>query len=106
MEVSKLSKNIIGSEIIKIANEVNEKTRNGEEIFNFTIGDFNPKEFPIPTELKQFIIDEYSSDQTNYPTAEGMLELRVAVQNFLKERGQLDYKIDEILIGSGARPVI
>lgn len=106
MEVSILAKNIIGSEIIKIANEVNEKTRNGEEIFNLTIGDFNPKEFPIPSELKQYIIDEYFSDQTNYPTAEGMLELRVSVQKFLKERGSLDYNLEEILIGSGARPVI
>ena len=106
MKVSKLAENIIGSEIIKLAGEVNEKIKQGEKIYNLTIGDFNPNEFPIPTELKQFIIDEYNANQTNYPAADGMLELRTAVSNLLKQRGGLDYKADEILIAGGARPVI
>ncbi len=105
-KVSKLAQNIIGSEIIKLAAEVNEKIKQGEKIYNMTIGDFNPKEFPIPAELKQYIVDEYFADQTNYPAADGMLELRNAVSNLLKERGGLDYKNDEILIAGGARPVI
>lgn len=106
MKVSKIAENIIGSEIIKLAGEVNEKIKQGEKIYNFTIGDFNPKEFPIPKELKQYIVDEYFNDQTNYPAADGMLELRTAVSNLLKQRGGLDYKADEILIAGGARPVI
>ena len=106
LKVSKLAQNIIGSEIIKLAAEVNEKIKQGEKIYNMTIGDFNPKEFPIPSELKQMIVDAYLDDQTNYPAADGMLELRNAVSNLLKERGQLDYTSDEILIAAGARPVI
>lgn len=106
MKVSKLAENIIGSEIIKLAGEVNEKIRQGEKIHNLTIGDFNPKEFPIPAELKQYIVDEYFNDQTNYPAADGMQELREAVSHLLKQRGGLDYKPDEILIAGGARPVI
>jgi len=106
MKVSKIAENIIGSEIIKLAGEVNEKIKQGEKIYNLTIGDFNPEEFPIPTELKQYIIDEYSANQTNYPTADGMIELRTSVSNLLKQRGQLDYKPDEILIAGGARPII
>ncbi|HEY1038321.1 MAG TPA: aminotransferase class I/II-fold pyridoxal phosphate-dependent enzyme [Bacteroidia bacterium] len=106
LKVSKLAENIIGSEIIKLAGEVNEKIKKGEKIYNLTIGDFNPKQFPIPSELKQMIVDEYFADQTNYPAADGMLELRNAVSNLLKERGGLEYKNDEILIAGGARPVI
>ncbi len=106
MKVSKLAENIIGSEIIKLAAEVNEKIKQGEKVLNLTIGDFNPKEFPIPAELKQYIVDEYFNDQTNYPAADGMLELRQAVSHLLKERGGLDYRPDEILIAGGARPVI
>ncbi|MDD2984455.1 MAG: pyridoxal phosphate-dependent aminotransferase [Crocinitomicaceae bacterium] len=105
-KISKLAENIIGSEIIKLAGEVNEKIKQGEKIFNMTIGDFNPKQFPIPAELKQYIIDEYEDDQTNYPAADGMLELRQAVSSFLKEKGDLDYATDEILISGGARPII
>ena len=105
-KVSKLAENIIGSEIIKLAAEVNEKIKQGEKIHNMTIGDFNPKEFPIPVELKQLIVDAYFDDQTNYPAADGMLELRQAVSYLLQEREQLTYKADEILIAGGARPVI
>lgn len=106
LKVSKLAENIIGSEIIKLAAEVNEKIKNGEKIYNLTIGDFNPKVFSIPPELKQFIVDEYFNDQTNYPAADGMLELRNAVANLLSERGNLQYKNDEIVIAAGARPII
>ena len=106
MIVSKLAENIIGSEIIKLAAETNEKIKKGEKIFNLTIGDFNPKVFPIPAELKQGIINAYLDDQTNYPAADGMLELRQAVSKLLKERCELDYKSDEIVIAGGARPII
>src|SRR5690606_21251798 len=106
MKVSKIAENIIGSEIIKLAAEVNEKIKNGEKIFNFTIGDFDPKFFPIPAELKNYIIDEYKNDQTNYPPADGVLELRQAVSDLLSARANLDYKINEILIAGGARPII
>jgi aspartate aminotransferase len=106
MKVSKIAENIIGSEIIKLAAEVNEKIKQGDKIFNLTIGDFNPKEFPIPAELKQYIVDAYFDDQTNYPAADGMLELRQAVSNLLKHRASLDYKTDEIIIAGGARPII
>ena len=106
LKVSKLAQNIIGSEIIKLAAEVNEKIKQGEKVYNFTIGDFNPKLFPIPAELKAAIIAAYEDDQTNYPAADGMLELRQSVAKLLKERGDLDYKTDEIVIAGGARPVI
>lgn len=106
LKVSKLADNIIGSDIIKLAAEVNEKIKKGEKVFNLTIGDFNPKVFPIPAQLKRNIINAYEDDQTNYPAADGMPELREAVSNLLKQRGGLDYSKDEIVIAGGARPVI
>jgi len=106
LKVSKMAENLIGSEIIKLAAEVNEKIRNGEKIYNLTIGDFNPKIFPIPQELKQGIIEAYENDETNYPPADGVLELRQSVSSFLRNKGGLDYAQDSILIAGGARPLI
>lgn len=103
---SNLAKNIIGSEIIKIAAEVNEKIQNGDKVFNLTIGDFDPKVFPIPEELKSYIIQEIQNDQTNYPPADGILELRKSVSELLIRRDSLKYNTDEILIAAGARPII
>ncbi len=106
MTVSKLAQNIIGSEIIKLAGEVNEKIKQGRHIYNFTIGDFDPAIFPIPQELTQYIIEEYSAGQTNYPPADGVPELRNAVSQLLEKRCGLSYPASEILITGGARPVI
>ena len=75
-KVSVMSSQLIGSEIIKLAAEVNEKIKNGVQVFNLTIGDFNPKIFPIPAGLKKEIIAAYTNDETNYPAADGVLELR------------------------------
>ncbi len=104
--ISKLAENIIGSEILKIAAEVNQKIKNGQKVYNLTVGDFDPKIFPIPDGLKSEIVNQILNDQTNYPPSEGILELRESVSNLLKERGGLEYSVDEILIAGGARPII
>jgi aspartate aminotransferase len=104
--VSDVAENIIGSEILKLAGEVNAKIKNGEKIYNLTIGDFNPKIFPIPAELKQGILDAYQNDDTNYPPAEGIPELRSAVCHFLKRLHGFDFTNDNIIIAGGARPII
>jgi aspartate aminotransferase len=106
LKVSNLAENIIGSEIIKLAGEVNEKIKQGEQIFNLTIGDFDPNVFPIPLELKNFIIEEYTHNATNYPAADGMLELRQSISKLLELRGNLQYATNEIVVAGGARPLI
>lgn len=104
--VSRMAESLIGSEIIKLAADINEKIRNGETVYNLTIGDFNPKIFPIPAGLKKLIIEAYNNDETNYPAADGMLDLRKAVSHLIEQRQGLKYATDEILIAGGARPVI
>ena len=103
--LSKLAQNIIGSEILNISTETNKKIKEGKKVYNLTIGDFDPKIFPIPYKLKCEIINQINDDQTNYPPSEGVVELRESVCNLLKIKG-LDYSIDEILIAGGARPII
>jgi aspartate aminotransferase len=106
LKVSLMAENLIGSEIIKLAGEIREKINQGENIYNFTIGDFNPKIFPIPTEYKNAILECYQQDETNYPEANGMLKLRQSVSRFLKNRQGVSYNENEILISGGARPII
>jgi len=77
-----------------------------KKIYNFTIGDFAPSIFPIPHELEQLIIKSYEEHHTNYPPGEGIIELRRAVSQFIKDREGLNYGINEIQIASGGRPLI
>jgi len=106
MKLSHLSETLIGSEIVKLGGEIREKIRQGERIYNFTIGDFDPSIFPIPKELEDAIVEAYRKHFTNYPAAEGNLDLREAVHNFTKDEEGLDYSINEILVASGGRPLI
>ena len=104
--VSTLAQNLRGSEIIKIAGEINELKRQGQNIANLTIGDFDSNIYPIPQPLKEGIVTAYNANQTNYPPADGMLNLRESVSGFLKNRYNLDYAANQILISGGSRPLI
>lgn len=104
--VSAMAENLIGSEIIKLANEINAKIKKGEQIYNLTIGDFDPQVFPIPKILEEEIITAYRNRETNYPMANGIERLRVAASKFIEKYEGLHYSPDEFLISGGARPLI
>lgn len=107
MKVSALAQSLVGSEIIKIAGEVNEMKAKGIAIANLTIGDFDPKLFPIPLILQENIVSAYKGLQTNYPPADGVLSLRESVSSFLDKSLGLSYDAkSEILISGGSRPLI
>ncbi len=103
---SELSETLIGSEIVKLGNMIRQRKAEGETIYNFTIGDFDPEIFPIPQALEENIIEAYRNHFTSYPLADGELDLRQAVSAFLKHYEELDYAPNEIQIASGGRPLI
>lgn len=104
--VSEMAYDLVGSEILKIAAEVNRLKAAGTPIVNFTVGDYNPAEFKIPAELTELVIDNYRKGQTNYPAGNGMAELRNSVVTFYKEQYGLEYTANEVVIGGGCRPLI
>src|SRR5437868_3370484 len=106
MKLSHLSETLIGSEIVKLGGEIREKMRQGQRIYNFTVGDFDPSIFPIPKELEDEIIKAYKNQFTNYPAAEGNLDLREAIASFILKRQQLQYGLNDILVAAGGRPLI
>ncbi|QOW09353.1 aminotransferase class I/II-fold pyridoxal phosphate-dependent enzyme [Kaistella flava (ex Peng et al. 2021)] len=106
MKVSKLAANLIGSEIIKIGNQVNDMKSQGAEIANLTIGDLNSNIYPIPDLLKEEIQKAYQNNLTNYPPANGLLSLRKAISKDIKNRWNLEYSENDILVAGGSRPLI
>jgi aspartate aminotransferase len=103
---SKLAETLIGSEIVRLGNLINERVRAGESIYNYTIGDFDSKYFPIPKGLETEIKAAYDEGYTSYPPADGVGSLRTSVSAFLKEHYDIDYSENEIQIASGGRPLI
>jgi aspartate aminotransferase len=101
-----MAASLSGSEIIKLAGEINDLQQKGHKIHNLTIGDFNSMEFPIPKLLEDLIIEAYRNHETNYPPADGIKPLRESVAKFIEKHLGLIYKPEEFLIAGGSRPLI
>ncbi|MFN2428696.1 MAG: pyridoxal phosphate-dependent aminotransferase [Cryomorphaceae bacterium] len=105
-KISQLAEELQGSEIIKLAGEIKTQIAEGKEIYNYTIGDFDPAIFPIPTLLKEEIIRAYENGHTNYPTSNGIIELRETLSGYIKNKLGISYSPDAFLVAGGARPLI
>ncbi|MEO8772183.1 MAG: pyridoxal phosphate-dependent aminotransferase [Ferruginibacter sp.] len=106
LKLSELAETLIASEIVRLGATIKEKIKSGEHIFNYTIGDFDSSQFPIPAGLQKEIINAYNDGYTTYPAAEGELDLRKAVADFIEKNEGIHYTPQEILISCGGRPLI
>ena len=105
-QFSKMATGMLPSEIVRLSGVIKEKIAGGAKIYNYTIGDFDSKQFPIPKVLEAEIINAYNDGYTTYPAAEGEMVVRQAVGHFLKTNNGIDYAPGEILISNGGRPLI
>lgn len=103
---SHLAETLIPSEIVKLGGVIKDKINQGQEIFNYTIGDFDSMLFPIPKQLEEEIVLAYQEGFTTYPPADGDLALRKAVGQFIHAAEGIDFAPDEVLIAAGGRPLI
>jgi aspartate aminotransferase len=104
--VSGMARGLRGSEILRIAAEIRTVVSKGAKVCNLTVGDFSPREFPIPEGLRDLITQALLAGETNYPPADGMPELRQAVQRLYARSLGLQYPLESIVIASGARPIV
>jgi aspartate aminotransferase len=104
--LSDLSQGLKGSQILRIAAEVRGLMAQGRPVCNLTVGDFSPKEFPVPAALAESIARLVSQGQTNYPPSNGVAELRSAVARFYQEWLGITTPVEGVVICAGGRPVI
>lgn len=104
--ISNMAGGLVGSEILRIAGEIRAIVAEGRPVCDLTVGDFNPRHFPIPARLSEAVRAALEAGETNYPPATGMPALKQAVRSlFVRELG-LEYPVDSILIAGGSRPLI
>lgn len=106
MKLSRLAENTPPSGILAISNAVKKRAAAGEQLLNYTVGDFSPQMFPIPRLLEEEIVNAYRNRQTNYPATDGNEDLREAIAAFVKRHQGLCYSPSEIMTGSGGRPLL
>src|SRR5436305_14817484 len=74
--ISTMASGLVGSEILRIASEIRVLVAGGREVCNLTVGDFDPREFPIPERLADAVEAALRHGETNYPPSNGYLPLR------------------------------
>ncbi|MCU4569306.1 pyridoxal phosphate-dependent aminotransferase [Acinetobacter ursingii] len=82
---------------------VNKLRAEGKDIINFTIGE---PDFDTPEHIMQAAIEAMRKGDTHYTNAAGTVAVRQAISEKLKRDNQLDYGINEIVCGSGGKPLI
>lgn len=104
--LSAMVRRLRGSVILKIAAEVRGMIAAGKPVCNLTVGDFDPKQFPIPGKLLAGVRGALERGETNYPPSEGLLPLRNAVVDYVEREQGVRYPVESVLIASGGRPVV
>ena len=104
--LSRLAQGMVGSEVLRISGEVRAAVAAGREVLNLTVGDFDPREFPLPKRLADGVKAALDAGHTNYPPSNGILELRKAVVGFYQREMGLEYPLESVIIAGGARPLI
>ncbi len=104
--LSSLARGVIGSEILKIAAEIRAMKAKGADVCNLTVGDFDPRYFPVPVELVDGTRAALAEGHTNYPPSDGVPALREALVRYYERELGLRYPVESVLIASGARPLL
>jgi aspartate aminotransferase len=95
---------LVGSRILAIADEVRALQASGRQICNLSIGDFDPREFPIPRPLLERIEGALRRGETNYPPSAGIPALREQISALYARELGLSIAAGSIVVTGGARP--
>ena len=104
--LSSLARGLVGSEILKIGAEVRALKAAGRTIANFTVGDFDPTQFPVPPELSEGTARALRDGQTSYPPSDGLLSLRESIVRFYGRELGLRFPVESVVVAAGARPLL
>jgi aspartate aminotransferase len=102
----KMARDLIGSEILRIASEIRAAKARGDRICDLTVGDFSSREFPIPDKLREGVLRALAAGETNYPPSDGVLRLREAVRELYRRALSLEVPLESVLVAGGSRPLI
>lgn len=73
---------------------------NGINVIDLSVGE---PDFPTPENIKAAAIRAITDNKTKYTLNAGLLELRIAIVGYLKNRFNIHYTPDQILISTGAK---
>lgn len=91
------------SEILRIGALAEQRRREGRPVIVLGAGE---PDFETPDHIKEAAIAAIRAGQTRYTALDGTPELKAAIQGKFRRENGLDYAIDEITAGAGAKQVM
>ena len=104
--LSEMANGIERSRILSIATDVRKLKEDGKEVTAFTVGDFSPEHFAVPSRFIDELSKAVKSNETNYPPAAGLPELRKQLADWMTQKYRYNVEPEGVIVGSGARPVL
>ena len=100
MQLSKKAENINQSVTLEITAKANELKSQGVDVVSFGAGE---PDFNTPENIIQAAIKAMHDGKTKYTPAGGILELKQTICNKFKNDNNLEYKLSQITISTGAK---
>lgn len=98
--ISERIKNLSNSATLEMAQKSRELKEQGIDIINLSIGE---PDFNTPDCIKEAAIEAIHANHTHYTPVPGIVELRRAIADKLKNENGLDYTPDQIVVSNGAK---
>jgi aspartate aminotransferase len=103
MQTSKRIQKISPSPTVALNSRAKELKQAGADVLNFAVGE---PDFPTPKAIVDVAIKALQDGKTKYGTAGGGIPFRQAICDKLKKENHLDYKIEQVVCGTGAKELL
>lgn len=91
------------SPTLAVAKKAAELKASGIDIISLAYGE---PDFDTPEFIKQAACEAINAGKTKYTLVDGTISLKKAIQEKFRKENKLDYNLDEITVGTGAKQVI
>jgi len=100
MTISERVKNINPSQTLAITAQALKMKRDGKKVISFGAGE---PDFDTPENIGEAAISAIKKGFTHYTTNSGIIELKEAIAEKFKKDNNIEYKISEIMVSTGAK---
>lgn len=97
------TENITPSKTLEIDALAKKLIAEGKDVINFTVGE---PDFPTPKNIVDKAIEALQNGYTKYTDSNGIPKLREAIARYLKEKKNVEYHPDEIVVSNGGKQAL
>ena len=91
------------SEIVRLTQEANQLKRQGQPVIVLGLGE---PDFDTPAHILEAALQAMARGETHYTVLDGTAELKAAIQHKFKHDNGLDFALNEITAGAGAKQIL